>query len=690
MKIEIARHDRMTESGSSLLRLIQNQDMPLLDLLVRESIQNSLDAALPDARYVNVDLSVGSFHSKELNNNFDGIKHSLNKRFPDSKGTYKYICVRDLNTHGLTGPVRYDDMEGNQFGNLLKLVYEISKPQQNEGAGGSWGLGKTIYFRVGIGMVIYYSRINENGKYKSRLAACLVEDETKKDSMIPMQAGVKRGIAWWGASDGKDKTVPIDNETEINRILTTFSITPYKNDETGTTIIIPYIDEASLLAEVYATNDDKEHKPYWTGKIEDYLQVSIQRWYAPRYLNTRYKGAYLSPSVNGKKLTVSSMLPLFRVIRELYLVSTGNSLDEDAFLNEAGAELHTEDINVRDVFVPGTSTAGMFSYTKLNSAQLKMYAPDNNKSPYQQITNSYYNTEDNKNTPVVMFTRKPGMIVGYDFEGPWTKRMPQSSEHEFIVGLFVANSDNRLKEIFIRNGSTNITLEEYIRQGEKADHASWTDRNIDGKNPRVISKVQTNIIKKISAQYKEKSTDVPDKKNIGLGHVLANILLPRNDFGKIASKPPVNTGKSGVRSSKPVSMKLGNPKVLNKGKLFVDFEIKAKKFPCLIELMVTSDFKKYDSDSWENEIEKRFPLAFERVHIYSVNKQNIEGIEINPDVSEVSCDGIVISSVNSPLFNVFSGIKIESGNETNVKGVFVFSSDDTALKCAIEIKEGKV
>ena len=45
MRIEIAEHGRMTESGSSLLRLIQNQDIPLLDLLVRESVQNSLDAA---------------------------------------------------------------------------------------------------------------------------------------------------------------------------------------------------------------------------------------------------------------------------------------------------------------------------------------------------------------------------------------------------------------------------------------------------------------------------------------------------------------------------------------------------------------------------------------------------------------------------------------------------------------------
>ncbi len=43
MKIEIAKQARMSERGNSLLRLIQNNELPILDLLVRESVQNSLD-----------------------------------------------------------------------------------------------------------------------------------------------------------------------------------------------------------------------------------------------------------------------------------------------------------------------------------------------------------------------------------------------------------------------------------------------------------------------------------------------------------------------------------------------------------------------------------------------------------------------------------------------------------------------
>lgn len=183
MQIEIAKHARMSERGSSLLRLIQNNDMPLLDLLVREAVQNSLDASKPGKGYTGVDFNVIDFNPQALSKELEGITENLNTKFSDE--VYQLIEVRDTNTSGLTGPIHHEDVKDNQFGNLLKLIYEISMPQQQEGAGGSWGLGKTVYFRIGIGLVIYYSQIeNEDGDYESRMAACLVEDENDPDALI--------------------------------------------------------------------------------------------------------------------------------------------------------------------------------------------------------------------------------------------------------------------------------------------------------------------------------------------------------------------------------------------------------------------------------------------------------------------------------------------------------------------------
>lgn len=179
MRIEIAEHVRMSESGSSLLRLIQNNETCRLDLLVREAVQNSLDAGAnyrTDKSSISVDFKIGDFETRRISGYFDGISNKLDTKYP---GKQAYIVARDTYTSGLTGPVRYEDVKNHDFGNLLKLVYEISKPQDQEGAGGSWGLGKTVYFRIGIGLVIYYSRIKEGRRYVSRLAAALVEDEKK-------------------------------------------------------------------------------------------------------------------------------------------------------------------------------------------------------------------------------------------------------------------------------------------------------------------------------------------------------------------------------------------------------------------------------------------------------------------------------------------------------------------------------
>ena len=696
MKIEIAEHGRMTESGSSLLRLIQNQSMPLLDLLVREAVQNSLDATNQEDPCVKVDISVKDFNAKELNRHFESIHNTLNAHFPSNK-PYQSIVVRDSNTYGLTGPVRYKDVKGNQFGNLLKLVYEICKPQQNEGAGGSWGLGKTIYFRVGIGLVIYYSRIKQNGKYVSRLAACFVEDETKDNSIVPSLGGVKRGIAWWGDSDGKNKTVPIENEREIKKILSIFKISPYTDKETGTTVIIPYIDADFLLNEVYAKNEDIEHKPYWTSDISSYLTVALQRWYAPRFLNTQYSyGAYLSPSINGQKLTVPTMLPLFRVIRELYILSNGGIVD-DSFILEQGAAATVESINVREVFVPGTSCAGKLAYLKMTSEQLLMTAPNNNKTPYQQITNSITPMEDGKNTPIIMFTRKPGMIVGYDFDGTWTHRMPRSTENEYIVGLFVANSDNRMKDIIDPKTGKEINLEEYIRQGEKADHASWTDRNISGTNPRVITKIQNGVITKVSKQFKEKDSDIAEKKNIGLGHALANILLPSSDFGRraITPNPPPPNPTPPVHAKKS-KLQITSQPTFADGNISVCFELVIKK-NCTLSLQVVTDFKKFRADEWEDneKVGKKFPLEFEQLQVLAIRNAGekkdrlVDNTVLTNVVPSVTVNGIEISLLPSERFGSNRSLRIIVTQPCVLRGTITFSSKDANLKGVFELKEDK-
>ena len=96
MRIEIAEPGRMTQTGSSLQRLIQNNNMPVLDLLVRESIQNSLDARKRDSKYVEVNFITGSFESEVLAGELESLTEPLTRRF--GNGTQRFLAIRDSHT----------------------------------------------------------------------------------------------------------------------------------------------------------------------------------------------------------------------------------------------------------------------------------------------------------------------------------------------------------------------------------------------------------------------------------------------------------------------------------------------------------------------------------------------------------------------------------------------------------------
>ena len=91
MKIEIAEPGRMTQSGSSLLRLIQNNNMPVLDLLVRESIQNSLDASNGVSDHVKVEFITGKFETRKFNAHLEGVEEKLNNLIKDSDSIFLAI-----------------------------------------------------------------------------------------------------------------------------------------------------------------------------------------------------------------------------------------------------------------------------------------------------------------------------------------------------------------------------------------------------------------------------------------------------------------------------------------------------------------------------------------------------------------------------------------------------------------------
>ena len=79
LKIKIATDDpqSMAQDGASILRSLQNKSIPLLDLIVRESIQNSLDAGIDGVGNTRVDFHFGYFEADNLARHLEGVSDEL-------------------------------------------------------------------------------------------------------------------------------------------------------------------------------------------------------------------------------------------------------------------------------------------------------------------------------------------------------------------------------------------------------------------------------------------------------------------------------------------------------------------------------------------------------------------------------------------------------------------------------------
>lgn len=82
----------MAQDGDAILRSLQNKSLPIVDLMIRESLQNSLDATLPNVENTIVDFNIGKFNSHELSAHLEGIENKLNERY---EGFEDFISIGD-------------------------------------------------------------------------------------------------------------------------------------------------------------------------------------------------------------------------------------------------------------------------------------------------------------------------------------------------------------------------------------------------------------------------------------------------------------------------------------------------------------------------------------------------------------------------------------------------------------------
>ena len=662
LKIKIAPNDSqsMSQDGEAILRSLQNKSLPVMDLLVRESLQNSLDATLEDSLVTKVDFLLNTFESEQLASHFEDIDRTLRRKY---SGEQKFLSVSDKNTTGLTGDYRSDRASDLDKSNFHKLVFGIGKNQEADGSGGSWGLGKTSYFRIGAGIVIYYTRILIENKYEERLIASLIENPKQKERLLPKS---ERGIAWWGEYDQSGKKIlPITKGNEIEEILNIFGIKRYSGLETGTTIIIPYLN--SLENDHH--NDDEMIFPWETESVAS-IRMAIQRWYSPRMMNEQYNkvlnNSMLDCNVNGIGfLKGFNTEPIFDIFNELYTVAlTGvsnrkNILVKPIFLQRNALQ--------NAVNIP----VGYVAFSEVGREELKMTPPDNKHSGLAYLGIKDKRKIESNYSKVLAYARKPGMIVEYAVDGDWMPKGAIHKEDSLLLGFFVPNSNALLLEKFNKNGY--FTLENYLRATENADHANWVDEDGIG----IIRRMKQYTVKAISDSYQNQSNDQQTSATSALSRKYGQMLLPPKNFGRTSARQKSDEGnKKTVNNRNRISdIRIISSMPLQENVVEVKFKAFIKKKSTnMVFLQVLSQDKNMDKSSWDKSMGNtmEFPFAIDNIFIDIINGESFdktldqsdnEFIKLDFDKtksnefgitskisSEIEIEGIIHLNVQSSLF----------------------------------------
>lgn len=632
---EILKTNYGVSYGSVTLKSLQNDNIPELDLLVREAIQNSSDAALGEAgpSYA-VNFQYGSFTPAVFNSFLTDIENSLNIKYPIPSADF--LEIRDTKTTGLTGCIRKADIKKDDHGNFFKLIYDTGKRQTKSSAGGNWGFGKSVYYRVGIGIVIFYSKIKTETGYDSRLIITLVEDESKKDSngndatILNALEPLSAGKAWWGIRDGED-LLPLQDMDFIKSVLDVFGLKPFKDNETGTSIIIPYLKTDSLLNGIVPADAEieagiKEHfSSVWTASIADYLRLSIQKWYAPKIHNRELPNfcdkKWLLVSMNSTPIRKQDMLPLFNLAQELYTTSIAKTYGHE-YKSKTFPGIVCLPVNIRGYF--DGMTSGYVSVIKISKQELN--GTQNLLSPYDYI--GKFEADGGLNEPVVMYSRDPGMIIDYAITGPWVKNIaPPESPDDFVFAFYFPITHKTLKQDLPAPEYAGMPLGEYLRDCEASDHMGWNDP----VKMQIVQRIQKNTVNQISGHLKKSEQVNVDATASKLAGRLGRNLLPRVGYGK---KPGGSGGSGGSGGG---GTKINNivleisSQTIHGNSLVMNYELQLMhgKKDAKVSLMIASEGGWIDPESWKDEIGTEFPAVFDSVSVDTIKTSVSENTGIN-------------------------------------------------------------
>jgi len=279
----------------------------LSEALIRESIQNSLDAALRGRQVlVRILIDLEGIHPTGSERYLSGLRTHLQAPRsglgdpPAPDAPMPFLVIEDFGTRGLTGdPEQDEDQEEATGGPKNDFFYfwrNVGRTVEGATARGRWGLGKTVFQAASRINTFFGLTIRREDGRRMLLGQSVLK-------IHRLQGRKYAPYGYFGHFD-HDFALPIEDPDLIDRFRRDFSL--LRQDEPGLSVVVPFpdpeIDSRSLIQAVI------HH--YFHPILSKALVVSVHDDRQEHILDARSLSAFIAATEWEEKAALLKRLDL--------------------------------------------------------------------------------------------------------------------------------------------------------------------------------------------------------------------------------------------------------------------------------------------------------------------------------------------------------------------------------------------
>ena len=239
-----------------------NDDVSLPEALVREVIQNSLDARIGNGP-VKVSFNIKVLNGNEVEQlalNLKSLEPHLTEcglKLPnDTEDSTRVLCIEDFNTSGLTGS--YEKLDDENFDQFWR---SMGGSEKSGTKGGRWGLGKLVYSSASKINALFGLTIRIGDGTPSVMGQAVLRNHNIGTDYYPAH-----GFWFDKPSDDLGLQLPVTNEGEVQEFRELFSV--HRTHQTGLSIVIPHLVDSITEESISLGVIDHYYFPILARRLE--------------------------------------------------------------------------------------------------------------------------------------------------------------------------------------------------------------------------------------------------------------------------------------------------------------------------------------------------------------------------------------------------------------------------------------